>query len=97
MDNEQQPEEKAEFQQAIRPRDHRVSFGALDHSRLSFSERMMMKAVRAPEGDFREHLSAGRPFSPIIMIGLKMRKGYVNELVAGFPWGYFVTGYYIRV
>ena len=34
MDNEQQPEEKAEFQQAIRPRDHRVSFGALDHSRL---------------------------------------------------------------
>jgi len=61
MDNEQQPEEKAEFQQAIRPRDHRVFFRALDHSRLSFSERMMMKAVRAPEGDFRERLSAGRP------------------------------------
>ncbi len=35
-------------------------------------------------------------FSPIIMIGLKMRKGYVNKVVAGFPWGYFVTGYYIR-
>ena len=95
MDNEQQLEEKAEFQQAIRPRDHRVFFGALDHSRLSFSERMM-KAVRAPEGDFREHLSAGRLFSPIIIIRLKRRQGYVNKVVAGFLWGYFVTGYYIR-
>ena len=44
----------AEFQQAIRPREQRIFFGALDHSRLSFAERVMVKAVRAPEGDFRD-------------------------------------------
>jgi menaquinone-dependent protoporphyrinogen oxidase len=54
MDDEQQPKEKAEFQETIKPRDHRVFFGALDHNRLSFTERMMTKAVRAPEGDYRD-------------------------------------------
>jgi menaquinone-dependent protoporphyrinogen oxidase len=53
-DAEQQPKEIAEFQQAIRPRDQRIFFGALDHSKLSFAERMMAKAVRAPAGDFRD-------------------------------------------
>lgn len=53
MDDEQQPKEKAEFQNAIKPRDHRVFFGALDHNKLSFTERMMAKGVRAPEGDYR--------------------------------------------
>jgi menaquinone-dependent protoporphyrinogen oxidase len=53
-DAEQQPKELAEFQQAIRPRDQRIFFGVLDYSRLSFAERMMAKAVRAPEGDFRD-------------------------------------------
>jgi menaquinone-dependent protoporphyrinogen oxidase len=53
MDDEQQPKEKAEFQETIKPRDHRVFFGALDHNKLSFTERMMAKAVRAPEGDYR--------------------------------------------
>jgi len=53
-DAEQQPKEMAEFQQAIRPRDERIFFGALDHNRLSFAERMVLKAVRAPEGDFRD-------------------------------------------
>ena len=53
-DAEQQPKELAEFQQAIRPRDLRIFFGALDHSKLSFPERMVVKAVRAPEGDFRD-------------------------------------------
>ncbi len=53
-DAEQQPKELAEFQQAIRPREQRVFFGALDHQRLSFAERMVVKAVRAPEGDFRD-------------------------------------------
>jgi menaquinone-dependent protoporphyrinogen oxidase len=53
-DAEQQPKEMAEFQQAIRPREQRVFFGALDHHRLSFAERMVVKAVRAPEGDFRD-------------------------------------------
>ncbi len=53
MDDEQQPKEKAEFQETIKPRDHRVFFGALDHNKLTFTERMMAKAVRAPEGDYR--------------------------------------------
>jgi menaquinone-dependent protoporphyrinogen oxidase len=29
-------------------------FGALDRSKLAFGERMMVKAVKAPEGDFRD-------------------------------------------
>ena len=52
-DAEEQPKEMAEFQKAIGPRDQRIFFGALDPSRLSFAERMMVKAVRAPAGDFR--------------------------------------------
>jgi hypothetical protein len=53
-DAEQQPKEMAEFQQVIGPREQRIFFGALDHSHLSFAERVMVKAVRAPEGDFRD-------------------------------------------
>ena len=53
-DTEQQPKEMAEFQQVIGPREQRIFFGALDHNRLSFAERVMVKAVRAPEGDFRD-------------------------------------------
>ena len=30
-----------------------VFFGALDRSKLSFGERMIVKAVRAPDGDYR--------------------------------------------
>jgi menaquinone-dependent protoporphyrinogen oxidase len=52
-DAEQQPKEMAEFQQAIRPREQHIFFGALDHHRLSFAERMVVKAVRAPEGDWQ--------------------------------------------
>ena len=54
QDSEQQPREMVEFQQAIGPREQRIFYGALDHSRLSFTERMMVKAVQAPEGDFRD-------------------------------------------
>lgn len=52
-DTEPQPKEIAELREAIHPRDHRTFYGALDHTRLSFPERMVVKAVRAPEGDFR--------------------------------------------
>ena len=52
-DAEQQPKEMAEFREAIGPRGQRTFFGALDPNRLSFTERMMVKAVHAPEGDFR--------------------------------------------
>jgi menaquinone-dependent protoporphyrinogen oxidase len=53
-DAEQQPREMAEFQQAIRPREERIFFGAIDYHKLSFPERMILKAMRAPEGDFRD-------------------------------------------
>ncbi|MBZ5680492.1 MAG: flavodoxin domain-containing protein [Acidobacteriia bacterium] len=55
-----EPKEIAEFRETIRPRDHRVFFGALDHSKLGFAHRLMLKlsANRAsalfPAGDFRD-------------------------------------------
>ena len=51
---EEQPRELAEFQDTIHPRGHQLFFGALDHEKLSFPERMVIKAVRAPEGDYRD-------------------------------------------
>jgi len=53
-DSEQQPKEIADFQKTINPRDHQVFFGSLDHNKLSFTERMVLKAVRAHEGDYRD-------------------------------------------
>ena len=53
-ERESQPKELAELDALLHPRDHRVFFGALDHTKLSFAERMVAKAVRSPEGDFRE-------------------------------------------
>lgn len=53
-DSEEQPKEIAEFQAAIGVRGHRIFFGALDPHALSFPERMVIKAVRAPDGDFRD-------------------------------------------
>ena len=53
-DAEQQPKEMADFQKTIKPRDDRVFFGAIDHNKLSFTERMVLKAVRAHEGDYRD-------------------------------------------
>ena len=53
-DAEQQPKEMADFQKTIKPRGDRVFFGCIDHHKLSFTERMVLKAVRAPEGDYRD-------------------------------------------
>lgn len=53
-DTEEQPEELSELQAAIGARGHRLFFGALDPHTLSFPERMVVKAVRAPQGDFRD-------------------------------------------
>ena len=53
-DDEEQPRQFAELTDRLKPRAHRTFFGALDHSKLGFGERMMVKAVRAPEGDFRD-------------------------------------------
>jgi menaquinone-dependent protoporphyrinogen oxidase len=53
-DEEEQPRQLAELTETLHPRGHRVFFGALDHDKLGFGERMMVKAVKAPEGDFRD-------------------------------------------
>lgn len=49
-----EPKEVAEFREAIRPRNHRIFAGALDRQQLSFPERMIVKGIKAAEGDFRD-------------------------------------------
>ena len=46
--------EVAEFDAMIKPRDHRVFSGVIDRTKLNFAERLMVKGVGAPEGDFRD-------------------------------------------
>lgn len=50
--------EITELRENIKPRDHRVFFGALDSSKLGFGHRMIRKMPAArealAEGDFRE-------------------------------------------
>lgn len=53
-DEEEQPRQLAALRGSLRPRDHRIFFGALDRDQLSFGERMIVKAVKAPAGDFRD-------------------------------------------
>ncbi len=52
-----EPKEAAEFRDAIKPRDHRIFFGAFDHRKLGFRDRMITKLPAAKalfrEGDFR--------------------------------------------
>jgi menaquinone-dependent protoporphyrinogen oxidase len=53
-DDEEQPRQLAELTERLQPRAHRMFFGALDRNKLGFGERMMVKAVKAPDGDFRD-------------------------------------------
>jgi menaquinone-dependent protoporphyrinogen oxidase len=53
-DEEEQPRQLEELGGIVGPIEHRMFFGALDRSKLGFGERMMVKAVKAPEGDFRD-------------------------------------------
>ncbi|MDH4112532.1 MAG: flavodoxin domain-containing protein [Actinomycetota bacterium] len=53
-DDEEQPKQLDELRTRISPRGHRTFFGALDSAKLGFAERMLVKAVKAPEGDFRD-------------------------------------------
>lgn len=48
------PKEIVEFRGSLRPRDHAMFFGALDHKNLPLPERMAIKAVIGMEGDFRD-------------------------------------------
>jgi menaquinone-dependent protoporphyrinogen oxidase len=49
-----EPKEIAAFRESIHPLEHRVFRGALDRKKLGFAERTVVKAVKAPEGDFRD-------------------------------------------
>jgi menaquinone-dependent protoporphyrinogen oxidase len=53
-DEEPQPRQLADLTERLSPKDHKVFFGALDREKLSFPERMIVKAVKAPEGDYRD-------------------------------------------
>ena len=53
-DAEEQPRQLADIRRRIAPLDHRIFAGALDVAALGFGERMRVKAVKAPAGDFRE-------------------------------------------
>ncbi len=51
---DEDPQDAAGVIEATSPREHRVIAGKIDKERLSFGERMIMTALRAPEGDFRD-------------------------------------------
>lgn len=51
---EEDPVDVAPIMQATSARDHRVFPGKIDKSKLSFGEKAIVVAVRAPEGDFRD-------------------------------------------
>lgn len=48
------PDQIAVLRDATKPRDHRVFYGALDRSKLSIGERVVISAVKASDGDFRD-------------------------------------------
>jgi menaquinone-dependent protoporphyrinogen oxidase len=49
-----EPQELAAAATAIGEREHRVFTGRLDRAALNRRERLMVRAVRAPDGDFRD-------------------------------------------
>ena len=51
---EEAPVDIAGIESATGAREHRVFSGKLDKSRLSFGEKAIVMAFRAPEGDFRD-------------------------------------------
>jgi menaquinone-dependent protoporphyrinogen oxidase len=53
-DAAEQPKQLGELSDKLHPREHKVFFGALDPEALGFAERMIVKAIKAPTGDFRD-------------------------------------------
>lgn len=53
-DEEPQPKDLSELQKMLNPRDHHIFFGALDPDKLTFMERMVVKGIHAPVGDYRD-------------------------------------------
>lgn len=58
-DEDEQPKQLQALRDAFAPRDHRMFYGALDVAKLGFGERLMVKAIRAPVGDFRNWEAIG--------------------------------------
>jgi menaquinone-dependent protoporphyrinogen oxidase len=50
---EEDPVDVAGLMEATAAREHRVFAGKIDKGKLNFGERAIVKALRAPEGDFR--------------------------------------------
>jgi hypothetical protein len=48
-----------ELRETLSPRDHRIFLGALDEEKLGFGERMIAKAVKAPDDDFLDRDAIG--------------------------------------
>jgi menaquinone-dependent protoporphyrinogen oxidase len=48
------PRDMAMLRQTSKPRDHHVFYGALDRDELSIGERLVVGALKAPDGDFRD-------------------------------------------
>lgn len=53
-EEEEDPVDVKSIEKETGARDHRIFSGKIDKSQLSFGERAIMVAVRAPEGDFRD-------------------------------------------
>lgn len=51
---EEDPVDVAQVMEATSPQEHKIFAGKVDKSVLSFGERAILVAVRAPEGDFRD-------------------------------------------
>jgi len=51
---EEEPVDVAQVTEATNPQGHKIFAGKVDKSVLSFGERAILVAVRAPEGDFRD-------------------------------------------
>lgn len=51
---EEDPVDVADIYEKTSAREHRIFAGKIDRSLLSFGEKAIMIAVRAPEGDFRD-------------------------------------------
>ena len=66
----EEPADIAEIIEATHARDHRLFAGKVDTAVLGLGERVILKAVRAPEGDFRPWADV-REWASVIATDLK--------------------------
>ncbi|CAN5916049.1 hypothetical protein BH23ACT10_BH23ACT10_08180 [soil metagenome] len=57
---DEEPVDVAAVTEATSPREHRMFAGKIDKSQLGFTERAIMIAVSAPDGDFRDWDAIGQ-------------------------------------